>query len=99
MPLIHLPVQSGSTNILESMNRSHTLEEYLKIIQKLREKKLSIKFSSDFIIAYPGETTEDFKKTVLLMKKVQFINTYSFIFNARPGTPAAKMKKIDLKIA
>ena len=99
MPLIHLPVQTGSTNILESMNRSHTIEEYLKIIQKLREKKLSIKFSSDFIIAYPGETAEDFKKTVSLMKKVQFINTYSFIFNARPGTPAAKMKKIDLKIA
>mgnify|MGYP000880835916 CR=1 FL=1 len=99
MPLIHLPVQSGSTNILESMNRNHTIEEYMKIIQKLKEKKLSIKFSSDFIIAYPGETEEDFKKTISLMKKVQFINSYSFIFNARPGTPAAKMKKIDPKIA
>ena len=99
MPLIHLPVQSGSTNILESMNRNHTIEEYMKIIQKLKEKKLSIKFSSDFIIAYPGETEEDFKKKIALMKKVQFINSYSFIFNARPGTPAAKMKKIDPKIA
>ena len=99
MPLIHLPVQSGSTNILENMNRNHTIEEYLKIIKKLREKKLTIKFSSDFIIAYPGETAEDFQKTISLMKNVQFINSYSFIFNARPGTPAAKMKKIDLKIA
>jgi tRNA-2-methylthio-N6-dimethylallyladenosine synthase len=81
------------------MNRNHTTEEYLEIIEKLKEKKSSIKFSSDFIIAYPGETKDDFEKTVSLMKKVEFINSYSFIFSPRPGTPAANLKKIDEKIA
>ena len=99
MPLLHLPVQSGSTKILKNMNRNHTTEEYLEIVEKLKEKKLSIKFSSDFIIAYPGETKNDFEKTVSLMKQVEFINSYSFIFSARPGTPAAKLKKIEEKIA
>ena len=99
MPLLHLPVQSGSTKILQNMNRNHTIEEYLEIIEKLKAKKSSIKFSSDFIIAYPGETEDDFKKTISLMKKVGFINSYSFIFSARPGTPAANFRKIDSKIA
>ncbi len=99
MPLLHLPVQSGSTKILKNMNRNHTIEEYLEIIEKLKKKKSSIKFSSDFIIAYPGETKDDFEKTVLLMKQVEFINSYSFIFSSRPGTPAANLKKIDEKIA
>ena len=99
MPLLHLPVQTGSTKILYNMNRNHTIEEYLEIIEKLKEKKSSIKFSSDFIIAYPGETTADFKKTISLMKQVEFINSYSFIFSSRPGTPAANLKQIDRKIA
>ncbi len=99
MPLLHLPVQSGSTKILQNMNRNHTIEEYLEIIEKLKEKKPSIKFSSDFIIGYPGETKDDFGKTVSLMKQVEFINSYSFIFSARPGTPAANLKKVDEKIA
>ena len=99
MPLLHLPVQSGSTKILQNMNRNHTIEEYLEIIEKFKKKKPNIKFSSDFIIAYPGETKDDFKKTVSLMEKVKFINSYSFIFSARPGTPAANLKKIDDKIA
>jgi len=99
MPLLHLPVQSGSTKILQNMNRNHTIEEYLEIIEKLKAKKSSIKFSSDFIIAYPGETKNDFEKTVSLMKQVEFINSYSFIFSSRPGTPAANLKEIDEKIA
>ena len=99
MPLLHLPVQSGSTKILKSMNRNHTVEEYFEIIEKLKKKNPSIKFSSDFIIAYPGETKDDFEKTVSLMKKVEFINSYSFNFSARPGTPAANLKKINEKIA
>ncbi len=99
MPLLHLPVQSGSSKILKNMNRNHTIEEYLEIIEKLKRKKPSIKFSSDFIIAYPGETEDDFEKTMLLMKQVEFINSYSFIFSPRPGTPAADLKKIDEKIA
>ena len=99
MPILHLPVQSGSTKILKSMNRNHTIEDYLEIIKKLKEKKPSIKFSSDFIIAYPGETKDDYEKTISLMKKVKFINSYSFIFSPRPGTPAANMKTVDIKIA
>jgi len=99
MPLLHLPVQSGSTKILKNMNRGHTTKEYLKIIEKLKEKQSSIKFSSDFIIAYPGETKNDFEKTVSLMKEVEFINSYSFIFSARPGTPAANLEEIDERIA
>ena len=95
MPIIHLPVQSGSNKILRLMNRKHTIEEYLNIINKLKKTKPNIQFSSDFIIGYPGETEEDFKKTVELMTKVEFINSFSFIFSARPGTPAFDLKKID----
>ena len=94
MPLIHLPVQSGSNKILENMNRKHTIEEYLEIIEKLKKIKPNIELSSDFIIGYPGETQYDFEKTVELMKKVKFINSYSFIFSARPGTPAFNLKKL-----
>ena len=99
MPLLHLPVQSGSTKILKSMNRNHTVEEYFELTERLGKKNPSIKFSSDFIIAYPGETKDDFEKTVSLMKQVEFINSYSFNFSARPGTPAANLKKINEKIA
>ena len=99
MPLLHLPVQSGSTKILSEMNRNHSINEYLEIIAQLRERNKLIKFSSDFIIAYPGETETDFAKTVSLMKKIEFINSYSFIFSARPGTPAGSLKQIDKKIA
>ncbi len=95
MPLVHLPVQSGSNKILEAMNRKHTIEEYLKIIEKLNKVNPGIKFSSDFIIGYPGETLEDFKQTEKLIKDVKYINSYSFIFSARPGTPAFKLEKID----
>ena len=69
MPLIHLPVQSGSNKILKAMNRKHTIEEYLKIIEKLIKVKPNIKFSSDFIIGYPNETLEDFKKTIEINEK------------------------------
>ncbi len=99
MPLIHLPVQSGSNKILKNMNRKHTIEEYLELIQKLKKVNPKIKFSSDFIIGYPGETENDFQETINLIKDVKFINSYSFIFSARPGTPASKMKMIDYKLA
>ena len=99
MPLIHLPVQSGSNKILESMNRKHTIEEYLDIVNKLRKVKPGIKFSSDFIIGYPNESVEDFEKTVQLMMNVKFINSFSFIFNARPGTPAADLEETSTLIA
>jgi tRNA-2-methylthio-N6-dimethylallyladenosine synthase len=95
MPIIHLPVQSGSNKILASMNRKHTIEDYLNILEKLKKKKPDIKFSSDFIIGYPGESKSDFEATMKLMNDVKFINSYSFIYSARPGTPAFNLKKID----
>ena len=88
MPLIHLPVQSGSNKILQEMNRKHTIEEYLNVIEKVKKVKQNVQFSSDFIIGYPGETHDDFKKTIELLNSVKFINSYSFIYSARPGTPA-----------
>ena len=99
MPLIHLPVQSGSNKILKSMNRKHTVENYLELVNKLRKANPLIKFSSDFIIGYPGETDFDFDLTLKLLKEVEFINSYSFMFSARPGTPAAKYKKIEETVA
>ena len=99
MPLLHLPVQSGSTKILKIMNRNHSIKQYLEIINRLKEKNSSIKFSSDFIIAYPGETKDDFEKTISLVKEVGFINSYSFIFSPRPGTPAGNLQEVDSKIA
>ena len=95
MPLIHLPVQSGSNKILKEMNRKHNIEEYLEIIAKLKKIKPDVQFSSDFIIGYPGETNEDFLKTLKLMNDIKFINSYSFIFSARPGTPASKLANVD----
>ena len=99
MPLIHLPVQSGSNKILKNMNRKHTVEEYLQIIEKLKKTNTNIQLSSDFIIGYPGEDENDFEKTIDLIRKVKFINIYSFIFSARPGTPSFNLKKIDDNLA
>ncbi len=95
MPLIHLPVQSGSDKILKSMNRKHTIKEYLYILEKLKKVNSNIKFSSDFIIGYPGENYKDYQKTVNLMKEIKFINSYSFVYSARPGTPAYNLATID----
>ena len=99
VPFIHLPVQSGSNKILEIMNRKHTVENYLSIYEKLKKINSQIEFSSDFIIGYPGETEEDFEDTMKLVKRVKFINSYSFIFSPRPGTAAAKLKLIDKNIS
>ena len=99
MPLVHLPVQSGSNQILKKMNRKHKVELYYKIYDKLKMINNDIKFSSDFIISYPGETNEDFLETLELIKKVKFINSYSFIFSPRPGTTAATYPQIDPKIS
>ena len=95
MPLLHLPVQSGSSKILKQMNRGHTIEEYLLKIQKLKNANPLMEFSSDFIIAFPGENKKDFEKSLSLLKEIKFINTYSFVFSARPGTPAANMKEVE----
>ena len=99
MPLVHLPVQSGSNKILELMNRKHTIVEYHRIYEQLKEINPNIQFSSDFIIGYPGEEESDFQDTFELIKKINFINSYSFIFSPRPGTVAADLKLIDKKIS
>ena len=99
MPLVHLPVQSGSNKVLGLMNRKHTVSEYYKIYDELKEINPNIQFSSDFIIGYPGEEEEDFKATLELIKKIKFINSYSFIFSPRPGTVAADLNLIHKKIS
>ena len=99
MPLIHLPVQSGSNKILKNMNRKHTIEMYMELIRKIKKVNKFIEFSSDFIIGYPGENDKDFKASIDVMKNVKYINTYSFIFSPRPGTPAARMNFTDKTIA
>ena len=98
MPLVHLPVQSGSNKILKLMNRKHLIEHYIKIHEKLKEINPLIEFSSDFIVGYPGEKEEDFNETLNLTKKINFINSYSFIFSPRPGTVAENLKLIEKKI-
>ena len=90
MPILHLPIQSGSNKILKLMNRKHDTEYYLSIIKKLKNINKNIKISSDFIIGYPEESQQDFDETINIIEKVSFINSYSYIFSARPGTPSAK---------
>ena len=99
MPSLHLPVQSGSDRILKMMNRKHTKDFYLNIINNLIEKRKDIKFSSDFIIGYPGENENDFEESLNLFKKVKFINSYSFIYSSRPGTPSSNLKEVDKLVA
>ena len=95
MPFVHLPIQSGSNKVLKLMNRKHTVEEYINIYEKLMKINPDIKFSSDFIISYPGEEDRDFEQTINLVKKIKFINSFSFIFSPRPGTKAGEMTSID----
>ena len=92
MPMLNLPVQSGSDRILQAMNRKHRRDEYFRIIDRLREGNPDMQFSSDFIIAFPGETDKDFEDTLDLAKRVGFSQAYSFIYSPRPGTPAAEME-------
>ena len=99
MPILHLPVQSGSSKVLKAMNRKHNTEEYNDIIANLKKAKPNIKFSSDFIIGYPGETEGDFEQTIELIEKTEFINSYSFIYSARPGTPASELTNVETEIS
>ena len=97
MPLVHLPVQSGSNKILKLMNRKHSVDNYLEIFHKLKNINSKIEFSSDFIISYPGEDENDFNGTLELIDEVKFINSYSFVFSPRPGTVASNLPIIDKK--
>ena len=95
MPFLHLPAQSGSNKILARMNRKYTREKYLSIVKKMKEVSQNIEFSSDFIVGYPGESERDFEETLDLVKKVNFVNSFSFIYNKRPGTPASNLDPVD----
>ncbi len=97
MPLVHLPVQSGSDKVLKLMNRKHNIRTYLETVYKLKKINSKIEFSSDFIISYPGENTKDFEDTINLIKEIKFINSFSFIFSPRPGTVASKLETLDKK--
>ena len=99
MPLIHLPVQSGSDKVLKLMNRRHSIKDYMGIYQKLKSINSNIEFSSDFIIAYPGEEEKDFNETFELIKNIKFINSFSFIFSPRPGTVASNLRLINKEIS
>ena len=92
MPYLHLPVQSGSNRILKAMNRSHTAETYLAILEKMRAARSDIALSGDFIVGFPGETEEDFTATLNLVDEVAYASAYSFKYSPRPGTPAASME-------
>ena len=92
MPYLHLPVQSGSNRVLKAMNRSHTAETYLRILEKMRAARPDIALSGDFIVGFPGETDEEFEATLKLVDEVGYASAYSFKYSARPGTPAAVME-------
>jgi tRNA-2-methylthio-N6-dimethylallyladenosine synthase len=92
MPYLHLPVQSGSSRILKAMNRSHSAETYLAIMEKMRAARPDIALSGDFIVGFPGETEEDFEATLQIIDEVRYASAYSFKYSARPGTPAATME-------
>ncbi|QYX55921.1 tRNA (N6-isopentenyl adenosine(37)-C2)-methylthiotransferase MiaB [Roseovarius sp. SCSIO 43702] len=95
MPYLHLPVQSGSDRILKRMNRSHTAESYLRLIERIRAARPDILMSGDFIVGFPEETEEDFQATLDLVETVEYGYAYSFKYSTRPGTPAAERAQID----
>ena len=92
MPYLHLPVQSGSDQILKAMNRSHTANSYLQTLEKVRAARPDIAISGDFIVGFPGESDEDFTATLSIVDSVRYASAYSFKYSARPGTPAAVME-------
>ncbi len=95
MPFLHLPIQSGSDQILKKMNRKHTVDDYIKIVDKIRNVRPDIAISSDFIVGFPEETDKDFENTMQFIEKVKFVIAYSFTYSPRPGTPAQYKDNID----
>ena len=91
MPYLHLPIQSGSDTVLKAMNRRHSRDDYLRVIDKLKQANPQIGMSSDFIVGFPGETDKDFEATLDVVNRVQYIQAFSFKYSKRPGTPAALM--------
>ncbi|MCI2395322.1 tRNA (N6-isopentenyl adenosine(37)-C2)-methylthiotransferase MiaB [Aliiroseovarius sediminis] len=99
MPYLHLPVQSGSDKILKRMNRSHTAEKYLRLIERIRAARPDILLSGDFIVGFPEEDDQDFEDTMSLIREVNYGQAYSFKYSTRPGTPAAERALVDDAIA
>jgi tRNA-2-methylthio-N6-dimethylallyladenosine synthase len=95
MPYLHLPVQSGSDKILKAMNRKHTAESYLRLIERIRGVRPDLLLSGDFIVGFPGETEADFQATLDLVEAVGYGQAYSFKYSPRPGTPAAERAEVD----
>jgi tRNA-2-methylthio-N6-dimethylallyladenosine synthase len=93
MPLVHLPVQSGSDRILTAMKRKHTVRDYRNVVERFRKARQNIAFSSDFIVGFPGEGEEDFSATLALVMQIGYAAAYSFKYSPRPGTPAADMQE------
>jgi tRNA-2-methylthio-N6-dimethylallyladenosine synthase len=93
MPYLHLPVQSGSDSILKAMNRGHTADSYLRLVEKVRSVRPDIALSGDFIVGFPGETVDDFESTLKIVRDVGYASAYSFKYSPRPGTPAAESDK------
>lgn len=91
MPYVHLPIQSGSDRVLAAMNRRHRVEDYLRVVERLRHHRPDIALSGDFIVGFPGETEADFAETLALVDRLQYAQAYSFKYSARPGTPAAEL--------
>jgi tRNA-2-methylthio-N6-dimethylallyladenosine synthase len=91
MPYLHLPVQAGSDRVLKAMNRAHTAESYLRLIEKIRAARPDIAISGDFIVGFPGERDADFEATLELVREVGYASAFSFKYSRRPGTPAAAM--------
>ncbi|MCE6959770.1 tRNA (N6-isopentenyl adenosine(37)-C2)-methylthiotransferase MiaB [Cereibacter sphaeroides] len=98
MPYLHLPVQSGSDRILKAMNRKHTAEQYLRLVERIRAARPDILLTSDFIVGFPGETDADFEATLDLIRAVGFGSAFSFKYSARPGTPAAEKPELPAEI-
>ena len=94
MPYLHLPVQSGSDTVLRAMNRGHTTDEYLRLVEKVRAARADIALSSDFIVGHPGETDRDFEATLVLAREVGYAQAFSFKYSPRPGTPASTARQI-----
>lgn len=99
MPYLHLPVQSGSDRILKAMNRKHTADHYLRLVERIRAARPDIVLTSDFIVGFPGETEADFEATMDLVRAVGYGMAYSFKYSARPGTPAAEKAPVPAEIA
>ena len=99
MPYLHLPVQSGSDRVLKAMNRKHTAEQYLRLIERIRAARPDILLSSDFIAGFPGETDADHQATLDLIRAVGFGMAYSFKYSPRPGTPAAERAELPTEVA